>query len=463
MKALITFIAILTVGIVTAQSQLTINQLAYDGNTYTHIKGDENLAENCFDANIITSTSTITLAVDGLAASGISIDDVNYNWTGNGAEALVLSFNSWDDYNRIYLNRGSSRPARNEAIEAILLRCDGWSLDSSGQWYVNPAGFAGYAYNEVIAPATNGLPAIHTPQLVFGYDGSHPDLRLIADGGQRIYVGSFQSAEDALAGVLLAIDGHMNPATQPEEEEEEESTAVDQWNQGTVQGFIGWGERTRQAWSNDIYPGYAYNTWENRYVPADEWFVRVGVYDRLTDSWTQIDIQGVYATEGDADAAARRYISENFVDSFPITTPLERLASALAGSVPNRGHFISSDFVTDGHANPGWLRGDYQNGLTVYNVTAPSRSSNVIEVSWIHTDNRGWGYTNRPNHTIEVVSTIQYVSWDGSIHNNIADLPAGSHTEIHTYEQSDIDAAQAEGVRWAIAQLNVFVGTSVSN
>ena len=456
MKSLYTLLVILTVGIASAQSRIVVSQTSFEGdsNTYTHIKGAENNADTCFTA---TSSSTIIGAYDGLNIDTITIDSDTYSWTGPDARATAEGFIRWVGYNEIYRNRGSQRPIH--VPNSDLLRCDGWSLDSSGQWYTNPGDFQGYAYNEVIAPAANGLPAIHTPQLVFGYDGSHPDLRLIADGGQRIYVGSFQSAEDALAGVLLAIDGHRNPVTQPEEEEEEESTAVDQWNQGTVQGFIGWGERTRQAWSNDIYPGYAYNTWENRYVTADEWFVRVGIYDRLTDSWTQIDIQGVYSTEADADAAARRYISENFVDSFPVETPLERLASALSGSVPNRGHFIPSDFVTDGHANPGWLRGDYQNGLTVYNVTAPSRSSNVIEVSWIHTDNRGWGYTNRPNHTIEVVSTIQYVSWDGSIHNNIADLPAGSHTEIHTYEQSDIDAAQAEGVRWAIAQLNMFVGS----
>ena len=464
MKLLYTLLTILTVGIASAQeSELVISQIAHGDNTYTHIKGDDNGAENCFEADAVTSVSTLSMSVNGLAVDIVHIDDVDYSWTGPGAEALALSFKAWDDYNRLYLNRGTQRPARAENIEAILFRCDGWSLDASGQWYVNSE-YPGYAYNSVVAPATATDPAIHTPQLVFGYDGSHPNLRLIADGGQRIYVGSFRSEQEAIDGVLVAIDLHMNPITETEDTTTSTATtAVDEWNQGGIQGFLGWSGRYDQTWSNPIYPGYAYNTWENHYEAGQQWFVKVGIYDPATLTWTTIDLQGVATSEANADGVARTYIAENaVVDGLVVPHPLERLAETLAGSVPNRGYFRRSDF-TSPHTNPGWVRGDYQNGLTTYVVTAPSRSSNIIEVSWIHTDSRGWGYTNRPNHEIEVPSTIQYISWDGSVHANEADLPAGSHTEIHRYAEGAISIAQEEGVEWAISQLNIFVGRDTSN
>ena len=290
------------------QSVLTLSQVAHDGETYTHIKGDDNEADNCF---VATSSSTLSMSVDGLAVDNIYYDNVPYKWVRRGteAEALVLSFNSWNTYDRFYRNRGDARPIRDEAVIALeeaLRGCTGWSLDSSGQWHTNPA-FRGYAYNSVIS--TDGT--IHAPQLVINYDGTTPDLRRIADGGQSIYVGSFPTNELAVEAVEAAIREHMDPTT-PETGASTPTTAVNQWNQGTIQGFVGYGERSAQSWENDIYPGYAYNTWENRHIDAEEWFIRVGVLE--SGSWTNMDIPGRHDSEAEADRIARAYIASRFAN-----------------------------------------------------------------------------------------------------------------------------------------------------
>ena len=299
------------------ESVLTISQLAHDGETYTHIKGDENGATNCF---VATSTSSLSMSVDGLAVDNIYYNSVQYSWTGPGAEALVFSFNAWDDYDRFYRNRGDARPIRDEAVIALeetLRGCDGWSLDSSGEWHTNPAAeFSGYAYNLVESNGNDGV-ITHAPQLVANYDGSSPDLRLIAEGGQRIYVGSFNDASDVLPAIMAAIERHRNPATQPESGTSTPSTAVDQWNQGGIQGFAGWTGRYNQQWSNPIYPGYAYSTIDHQYTPDGIFIVRIGVLE--SGSWNHVDIPGSHNGEAAADVAARAYIASQFT-SLDFTT-----------------------------------------------------------------------------------------------------------------------------------------------
>ena len=492
MRTLYTLLlVILTVGIASAQeSVLTISQVSHDGQTYTHIKGDDNAAENCFTA---TSSSTLSISTSGLDSATIYIDGAAFEWASNDARGLVLNFNTWDDYNRLYLNRGSQRPARAENIEAILFRCDGWSLDASGQWYVN-SDFDGYAYNSVVS--IDGL--THTPQLVASYTGTNPDLRPIADGGQRIYVGSFPTNDEAVAGVERAIREHMNPTEVPEEEEED--PAVDQWIQGTVQGFVGWGERTRQSWRNDIYPGYAYNTWENRHLPADEWFIRVGV---LTSGvWANIDIPGVHATEAEADRIARAYIeSRSSTDSYvstavgsyritrrgdaawyvEIRTPAGTLSifraftnrdDALAfatdpGAYVSMDSFELSDFETT-YSNAGWLAGIHDGGNTNWTVTAPDHLRNTIEATWIWTDSQGAGHTGERFFTVPSTTTwyhgstgVTYTSLE-AIHERYPNtgqtrLDSGHFTITHVYAPGAVQTAQFEARDWAIDAINDFI------
>ena len=491
MRTLYTLLlVILTVGIASAQeSVLTISQVSHDGNTYTHVKGDDNAAENCFSG---TDTQTLSISTEGLDDATIYIDGAPFEWAGNDARGLVLNFNAWDNYNRLYLNRGTQRPVRAENIEAILFRCDGWSLDAIG-WYVN-SDFQGYAYNAVVS--NDG--ATHAPRLVANYDGTNPDLRPIADGGQSIYVGSFNTNDEAVTAVEEAIREHMNPTEVPEEEEED--PAVDQWIQGTVQGFVGYGERTRQAWSNDIYPGYAYNTWENRHLPADEWFIRVGV---LTSGvWTNIDIPGIHSTEADADNAARAYIeSRASTDSYTTTaagsyritrrgdaawyveirTPSGTLsifraftneddAEAFAadpGSYVSMDSFELSDFEST-YSNAGWLAGIHDGGNTNWTVTAPDHLRNTIEATWIWTDSQGAGHSGGRIFTVPATTTwyhgstgITYTSLE-AIHERYPNtgqtrLDSGHFTINHVYGPGIVEAAQFEARDWAIDAINDFI------
>ena len=493
MRLLYTLLTILTVGVASAQeSVLTISQISHGDNTYTHIKGEDNGADNCFEANAVTSVSTLSMSVNGLAVDIVHIDDVDYSWTGPGAEALALSFKAWDDYNRIYLNRGSQRPVRDTSTD--LLRCDGWSLDASGQWYTN-SDFDGYAYNLVILTSGNNR---YNAQLVANYDGSNPDLRPIADGGQRIYVGTFVTEEAAVIAVEETIREHMNPTEVPEEEEED--PAVDQWIQGTVQGFVGYGERTRQSWRNDIYPGYAYNTWENRHLPADEWFVRVGVLN--SGVWTNIDVPGVHATEADADRAARAYIeSRSATDSYvstavgsyritrygdaawyvEIRTPAGTLSifraftnrdDALAfatdpGAYVSMDSFELSDFETT-YSNAGWLAGIHDGGNTNWTVTAPDHLRNTIEATWIWTDSQGAGHTGERFFTVPSTTTwyhgstgVTYTS-EEAIHERYPNtgqtrLDSGHFTITHVYAPGAVQTAQFEARDWAIDAINDFI------
>ena len=462
MRALYTLMAIFTVGIASAQqSQITVSQISSGDNTYTHIKGDDNRAENCFEESSVTSSSTLAISVDGLAVDVVYIDGVAFNWTGSGAEALAISFGNWDDYNRIYLNRGSQRPIYEENSE--LLNCSGWTLDASGQWYTN-SGFAGYSYNIVVATSGNNP---YAPQLVFNPDGGPHDLRLIADGGDRIYVGSFTTNAAAVAAVEAAILLHMNPpADEPEEEEE---TAVDAWVQG---GVVGWLPPAGydSAWSNARYPGFAFSidewTTDRQYAEFNPHLIGFNLYigsvnPAETSGWSTGHI-GTYRTRQEAIDAGRQYIIDNYdsVDSNSLPDTLPEILTEYQGRfIPPSGRFVAADFANT-YSNAGWLAGIYEGGLTNYTITAPTQHSNQIEVNWIWTDSSGFGHTMDPEY-IEVQSTTYYIYWNGDRFETLEALraryPRGSYTELHSYEQAHIDEAQAAGVALAIRRINEFI------
>ena len=232
MRALITFIAILTVGIVTAQSEIVVSHgISHGDNTYTHIKGNNNNAETCFTA---TGSSTIVGNVNGLVIETIVIDNTPYAWTGVGAEVVADAFSRWDDLNEIYRNRGSQRPILDRTTD--LLNCDGWSRDTDG-WYIN-SDFAGYAYylNEVngrfearlttgYGTATNSQYYQYLPGFGTGVDGDgNTD-----PNGLGIYFNNgngFETIDALEEEIVLAIGRHMNPQTEEEEEEVEDGDEV---------------------------------------------------------------------------------------------------------------------------------------------------------------------------------------------------------------------------------------------
>ena len=313
MRLLNTLLVILTVGIASAQeSVLTISQITHGDHTYTHVQGDDNNAETCFTAD---SQSIISMSANGLEVNTITIDDATYSWTGPDAEAITAGFARWDDLNEIYRNRGSQRPILDRTTD--LLNCDGWSRNADG-WYSN-SDFAGYAYN--LESRTDNL---FSARLTTGYPNGDNNRYLqylpgFAPGGGEgspdglgIYFNNgngFEELTELEDAIEAAIVIHMTP--QPEEEEEEvEDPAVDQWIQGGILGLELHDDRYDQQWSNAIYPGYAYSTWENHYLPAEEWFIRVGVL--ISGTWSVVEIPGIRATEADADRDARAYIASQF-------------------------------------------------------------------------------------------------------------------------------------------------------
>ena len=316
MRLLYTLLAILTVSVASAQSRIVVSHgISHGDNTYTHVKGNNNNAETCFTA---TGSSTIVGNVNGLVIETIVIDNTPYTWTGVGAEVVADAFSRWDDLNEIYRNRGSQRPILDRTTD--LLNCDGWNSDSDG-WRINSI-YPGYAYylNTVngrfearlttgYGTATNSQYYQYLPGFGTGVDGSgNTD-----PNGLGIYFNNgngFETIEALEEEIILAIGRHMNP--QPEEEEEEvEDPATDQWIQGGIQGFLGYGTaRYNQQWSNPIYPGYAYNTVDHQYTPNGVFIVRIGVLN--SGVWEHVDIPGSHNGEAAADNAARAYIASQF-------------------------------------------------------------------------------------------------------------------------------------------------------
>ena len=274
-------------------SEIVISQISHTDGTYTHIKGDDNLAVNCFTAS---SSITLAMSVNGLNVDNVYMDDVPFKWTGPNARAIAEGFIRWDGYNRIYRNREGAWPVYVENHE--LLSCAGWVLGSDGQTYTN-TGLAGYSYNSFgIDPVVN-----HGNSL-----GAH-----VSFNGERIQFGGVAADRASLeASIEVAIRAHMNPATAPEAGTSTPTTAVDQWNQGGIQGLSLHSGRYDQTWSNPIYPGYAYTAQQNPYIPSEGWMVRVGVLN--SGSWTNIDIPGRHDSEADADIAGRAYIASRFAN-----------------------------------------------------------------------------------------------------------------------------------------------------
>ena len=484
MKSLYTLLVILTVGIASAQQQsvLTISQIAHGDNTYTHIKGDDHLAENCFAEGSVTGSITLGISVDGLSVENLYMNNVPYSWVGTDGEAVVSRFAILDDYNEIYRNRLNNTPIIDRTTD--LLRCDGWAIDpqdNNGLWYVN-SDFPGYAYNPIVA--TSGTNP-HVPQLVRNYvPGSQPNLIAIADGGDRIYVGSFTTNEAAVAAVEAAIRLDMNPITTPEEEEE---MAVDAWIQAGVQGWSAPGGYDL-AWSNAIYPGFAHSvdewTTDRQYAEYNPHLIGFNAYvgavnSEETSGWRTRHV-GTFQTEQEAINAGRQYIIDNYgtVDAQSLS---DLLITGILTKLQNDGRlfipdndcscFSLSNFDTTTHANPGWLRGVYEGGLAGYTVTAPDHLRNTITATWTWTDSDA--HTHTGNDTFVVPSTTVYIH--GSSGRTYADEAAiiadtenfgstgqdrinrGHFTINHIYADGAILIAQQAARDWAISAINDFI------
>ena len=501
MRLLYTLLAILTVSVASAQSRIVVSHgISHGDNTYTHVKGNNNNAETCFTA---TGSSTIVGNVNGLVIETIVIDNTPYTWTGVGAEVVADAFSRWDDLNEIYRNRGSQRPILDRTTD--LLNCDGWNSDSDG-WRINSI-YPGYAYylNTVngrfearlttgYGTATNSQYYQYLPGFGTGVDGSgNTD-----PNGLGIYFNNgngFETIEALEEEIILAIGRHMNP--QPEEEEEEvEDPATDQWIQGGIQGFLGYGTaRYNQQWSNPIYPGYAYNTVDHQYTPNGVFIVRIGVLN--SGVWEHVDIPGSHNGEAAADNAARAYIeSRASTDSYTTTaagsyritrrgdaawyveirTPSGTLsifraftneddAEAFAadpGSYVSMDSFELSDFEST-YSNAGWLAGIHDGGNTNWTITAPDHLRNTIEATWIWTDSQGAGHTGERFFTVPS-TTRYYHGSTGVYYDSLEDarivLPNArdSHFTVnHTYGPGVIDIAQREARDWAIDAINDFI------
>ena len=470
------------------ESVLTISQIAHsDGHTYTHIQGDDNGAENCF---VATSSSTLSISVNGLAVDNIYYNNVPYSWTGPGAEVLAGDFGRWDDYNRVYRNREGDRPIHVENQEDIL-SCDGWVLGADGQTYSNNA-YPEYTYNSFAHTDVHG-------NTIGAY---------IYFQGARIQFNGFSNSREGLEiDINAAIVAHMNPASAPEAGTST-STLVDEWISG---GVVGWLPPAGfdSAWSNAIYPGFAYSinelTSSWRYAAANPHLLGhnayVGVADASETSGWRTEHIGTYGTNQEAVDASIAYISSRgTIDSYETTavgsyvivnagfsayyveilTPngvrvefrafsTYQAAETFAmdpASYPSQVVFTAADFDTTTHANPGWLRGVYRGGIAEYTVTAPTQFSNTVTATWVFTDNRGHGHTG--NDSFDVTSTTRYYHVSTGVYyddlaaimaaypnNYQVRLDSGHFTLLHSYEQADIDSAQAEGVAWAIAQINI--------
>ena len=500
MKSLYTLLVILTVGIASAQeSELTISQITHGDYTYTHIKGEDNGAETCFTAD---SQSIISMSVNGLAVSTVSIDDATYSWTGPGAEALAISFGSWDDYNRFYRNRGTQRPVR---VADDLISCDGWIRGNDGQTYSNSA-FDGYTYNSFdIDPGVN--------------HGNNLGAFVYHNGVRISFGGVANSRENLETAINAAINLHMNPVEIPETVTETPTTAASGWVEGPAQV---WHTGGRDTFTNSDYPGYQY------YIvgPIDigpnagKYQVHVGFDDEYGmfsfSAWIAVDRIGIdniyYDSEQEAINAARAFIHTRGVDNLEIARGERYVISqfgtayyveittqhgvlvifrafldrdeAIAfatdpSSYPSPTSFTAADFNTETHANPGWRRGVYQGGLAGYTVTAPTRFSSNIQATWTWTDNRGVGHSGSDTFTVE--SSLEYVplwltvdqinaSGDRykypSIEAAINDNPGRTASDFYNqlaYTQLQIDTAQDAAVAWAISAINDFIVQHPSN
>ena len=270
MRLLNTLLVILTVGIASAQeSVLTISQISHGDHTYTHIKGDDNGAENCFTA---TSSMTLAMSVDGLSVDNIYINNEPFSWAGPGGEALAISFGDWDDYNRVYRNRGSQRPIRDTSTN--LLYCGGWSLGADGQTYSNDA-FDDYTYNS--------------------FDGASGTIGgYIYFQGTRIQFNGFAATRELLEDLIeTAIADHMRP--------------VEAWNRGYDAS-----RNPSWAYTNANFPGY--------------WYV---VSQPLTNKWSF----SVYTSTGrlhqswypnfDTSEADARSSAESYIAGLSSSSPLD--------------------------------------------------------------------------------------------------------------------------------------------
>ena len=152
MKNLI-LILTLFIGLATSAQSIEVTIFDHDGTSYTHLKGSGNSDEVCFDNVSITSSYTLAIDLIGSDLANIHLNSIAYSFTGNGGGDIVSKFDDWNNYNRIYRNRGSNRPLHIEGSD--LLDCpvtnpepmvmDEWTLAEGNSWYSNPAN-PGYFY-----------------------------------------------------------------------------------------------------------------------------------------------------------------------------------------------------------------------------------------------------------------------------------------------------------------------------
>ena len=172
MRALITLLAIFTVGIASAQGPRNtialITEFTSNGVPHFSLNGENYTVENCFDgAGIVRGDSyTIYYQADGLDID-VDVDDTRYRVVQSDRATLGGRLDNLSFYNRIYDANGAHIP------NSDLLDCPdsrAWILATGGtsgsntQWFVNSE-FPGWAYNEV---GGNGG---YTAYLTDSYDG----------------------------------------------------------------------------------------------------------------------------------------------------------------------------------------------------------------------------------------------------------------------------------------------------
>ena len=130
--------------------------------------------------------------------------------------------------------------------------------------------------------------------------------------------------------------------------------------------------------------------------------------------------------------------------------------------VPERGYFIPEDF-TPSHAAEGWIRGEWNGGMTNYVVTTTSTSSNTIEIDWFWTDASNVGHSGEKFITVDLPTRyyrdgVYYDDLDAvraAFPNNWQlRLESGHFTLLYVQDQALIDAAQENAITWAISEIN---------
>ena len=205
MRALITLLAIFTVGIASAQGPRNTIALVteFTSNDVPHfsLNGENNPAENCFDGAGITEGNSYTIYYQADALDiDVDVDDVRYRVVQADRATIGGRLDRLSFYNRIYDANGAHIP-NSDLLDcpdsrAWMLATGGTSADNT-QWFINPE-FPQWAYNEI--GGTGGYTAVVTDN----YRGSSFNSEYIANNlfGDVSY-GNLASLEAAIEDFIL--------------------------------------------------------------------------------------------------------------------------------------------------------------------------------------------------------------------------------------------------------------------